>query len=317
MPYGWAAAAAAVGGALIEGNASKSAANTQSQADIAAQQTQLQMFNTIQGNEKPFINAGQGATSQLNKLFGGYFNTGYGNFNNHPTLNNAPTLGNTPTLGNIQGFSFDPRNLSQMPGYQFQLQQGDRALQSNDAASVGALSGTALKDLMGFNQGLAGTYENQYFNQALQGQQQNYAQTVGAEQQRYSQALGSEAQRYSQYLGTEGQQYNQALSNYQTNQGNYYTNQQNIFNRLSQIASLGQNAAGNLGSQGASLGTGIAQAQAAQGAATAAGTVGAANAYAGAASTIPLYALMANGGGYGGGYSYGGTPGAAGNVPYG
>lgn len=188
------------------------------------------MFNTIQGNEKPFIHGGVEAVGGLNSLFGpgGSFNKGYGNF------------------------SFNPNNLSQMPGYQFQLQQGDQAIQNTDSANVGAHSGAALKDLATFNQGLAGTYENQYFNQAL--------------------------------------------SNYQTNQGNYYTNQQNVFNRLNQIATLGQNAAGNLGTQGAALGTGVAQAQAAQGAAVAGGTVGAANAYAGAASSIPLYALLANGG---------------------
>lgn len=243
MTWGYVAVGAGtlVGGYLA-GQGAKSGANSQSQADQAAQRTQMQMFEQIQKNERPFISAGQGATRGLSELFGpgGRFNAGYDNF------------------------SFSPANIAKMPGYQFQLRQGDRALQSSDAATVGALSGPAMKDLISFNQGLAGQYEQQYYNQALQ--------------------------------------------KYQTNQGNYYTNQQNIFNRLNQIATLGQNAAGNLGTQGAALGTGVAQAQAAQGAAIGAGQVGVANAYAGAAGNIPLYALLANSNSAGGGNS-GTTPG--------
>lgn len=244
MPWG---AAIAAGGAIIGGalsaKGSKDAAASQSAADIAAQNTQKQMFNKIVGQEQPFLQAGKGATVGLNALYGtnGKNNQAYGDF------------------GGTGNFSFNPNSILSNPGFRFQMKQGDRALQSSDATTVGALSGAAMKDLSSFNQGLASTYENQYFNQALSTQQQNY---------------------------------NQALQGYQTNQGNYYTNQNNIFNRLSQIASLGQNAAGNLGSQGATLGTGVAQAQAAQGAAQAAGQVGAANAYAGAASTVPLYALL-------------------------
>jgi len=243
MTWGYVAVGAGtlIGG-YLSGQGAKSGAQSQANADEAAQQTQLQMFNTIQGNERPFITAGHGATTGLNKLFGpnGSFNKGYGDF------------------------SFNPANLSKMPGYQFQLQQGDQATQNTDAANIGAHSGAALKDLAIFNQGLAGTYEQQYYNQALQ--------------------------------------------NYQTNQGNYYTNQQNVFNRLNQIAGLGQNAAGNLGNTGSSLATGVAQAQAAQGAAVGAGQVGAANAYAGAASNIPLYALLSNGGGGGNSNTYLGNP---------
>lgn len=63
-------------------------------------------------------------------------------------------------------------------------------------------------------------------------------------------------------VGTANQYYGQYFNQFQTQQNN-------IFNRLQQIASLGQNAAGNLGSAGANLGTGIAQAQAA-----AAGSIG-------------------------------------------
>jgi hypothetical protein len=49
------------------------------------------------------------------------------------------------------------------PGYQFQLQTGGQAVRNADTPGVGALSGAALKDLMGFNQGMAATgYQNAY-----------------------------------------------------------------------------------------------------------------------------------------------------------
>lgn len=50
------------------------------------------------------------------------------------------------------------------PGYQFQLQTGGQAIRNADTPGVGALSGPALKDLMSFNQGLAGTAYQNAFN---------------------------------------------------------------------------------------------------------------------------------------------------------
>lgn len=43
------------------------------------------------------------------------------------------------------------------PGIQFQMKQGQQALQSSQAAKDGVMSGAALKSLIGFNQGMAGT----------------------------------------------------------------------------------------------------------------------------------------------------------------
>ena len=225
IPWGY--AAAAVAGAVVSSQGAQSAANTQAGAQEQAANTQMQMYNRTRKSELPFIEAGQKATIGLTQEFGpgGSYSSAY------------------------KGFNFNPGTLQNMPGYRFQLRQGDKALQSSDATTVGALSGAAMKDLSSFNQGLASTYENQYFNQAL--------------------------------------------SHYQTNQGNYYTGQQNQFNRLQQIASLGQNAAGNLGSNGANLGTGVAQAQAAAGGSIAAGQVAGYNAAGNAISSIPMYQMLA------------------------
>jgi hypothetical protein len=184
MPFAWAAGIAAVGsiaGGLIQSNAQGKAANTQAG-----------MFNTIVGQEQPYMQAGYGATSRLNQLLG-----------------LAP--GGTDNGYLTQKFNPTQEQLNNYPGYQFALKTGGQAIRNADTPGVGSLSGPALKDLMNFNVGTANQYYGQYFNQ-------------------------------------------------------FQEQQNNIFNRLSSIASLGQNAASNVGNNGAQLGTGIAQAQAAQGA---------------------------------------------------
>lgn len=207
MPWG------IVAGAAIGAIGSSIAAGKQASGQKAAAQTQADMFNTITQQEQPFIKPGYDAETTLSELLG----------------LNAPTgAGGTATGTNLPGGyltqTFNPtqQQLEQYPGYQFQLGQGDLALQSAASSGGSALSGPALKSLMGFNQGLAASNYNNYFNQFQQ--QQN-----------------------------------------------------NIFNRLSQIATIGQNAAGNLGSSGTQLGTGIAQAQAAAAGSQAAGIAGATN----------------------------------------
>jgi hypothetical protein len=175
--------------------------------------TQLAMFNKIVGQEQPFLTGGYGAESALGQLLG----TSSGSFGGLP--NGYLTQTFNPTMASLENY----------PGYQFALQQGDQALNNQNAPGIGAVSGPALKSLMSFNQGLAST------------------------------------------------QYQNAFNNFQTQQNN-------IFNRLSGIASLGQNAAGNLGNAGSQLGTGIAQAQAAAGGSIGSGVSGAANSL----GSIPL-----------------------------
>lgn len=136
-------AAGAIGSSLIQSGAQNKAANTQEG-----------MFNTITGQEQPFLQGGYGAETGLNQLLG----TAPGSFNG------------TPNGYLTQQFS--PKDLQNYPGYQFQLQQGDQAIQNSAAASTGAVSGPALKSLVNYNQGLAGTTYNNAFNQ-FQTQQTN------------------------------------------------------------------------------------------------------------------------------------------------
>lgn len=69
------------------------------------------------------------------------------------------------------GFSFTPGDLTQDPGYQFNLQQGQQALDRRQLAGGNYFSGQAGKELQQFGQGLAdNTYESA-FNRALQSRQ--------------------------------------------------------------------------------------------------------------------------------------------------
>lgn len=163
MPF----VAAVLGSAAIGALGSFGAASTQAGAQTQAANTQQNMFNTIVGQEQPFIQAGYGATSTLNRMLspGGQL---VSNFTPQDFLNNLD------------------------PGYQFQLQTGGQALRNADTPGVGALSGPALKDLMSFNQGMAATGYQNAFNRfqtqntnifsrlsAIAGLGQNAASNVG------------------------------------------------------------------------------------------------------------------------------------------
>lgn len=154
-------AAAIVGGSLISGvlgsNAAQSAASTQAGAQEQAAQTQLQMFNTINSQEQPFIQAGYGANTTLNQLLG-------------------LTSGN-PGGGLSNGYltqTFNPTQdqLNNYPGYQFALNTGEQAVRNADTPANGALSGATMKDLMSFAEGTAAQNYGNYFNQ-YQTQQNN------------------------------------------------------------------------------------------------------------------------------------------------
>lgn len=209
MPAGWAALGAAAIGAV----GSVVAGGEQASGQEAAANTQQNMFNTIVGQEQPFLQGGYGAENEILQAMGSSAATG-------PNGTVAGT--NLPGGYLTQTFNPTESDLENYPGYQFQLNQGDLAVNSANSAGGSALSGPALKSLMSFNQGLAASNYQNYFNQ-------------------------------------------------------FQTQQNNIFNRLSNIAALGQNAAGNLGTAGANLGTGIAQAQAAAAGSIAGGISGASN----------------------------------------
>jgi hypothetical protein len=197
-------------------------------------------------------------------------------------------------------FAFNPKDLENEPGYQFQLQQGMKALQ-NSAAGRGMLqSGAALKSAIGYEQGLAGTsYQNAY-NRALS--------TFNTNQQGY-QTLANLGQTANSQGIQAGGIYGGQLTSLAGLGSN--ANMQGA-SLLSNTALQGNEYIGNAQMSGAradaDLITGAGNAQAA-------GTMGSANAWGGALNGVGnaamMYGLskMKNGGGGSGNYGFGGNSG--------
>jgi hypothetical protein len=169
--------AASLIGGLIGSDASKEAAAQQAAAANRALDVSSNEFNTITGQESPFLQSGYGSLGQLNYLLGigapgtaGKPGTGgLSGANGTPGafMGTAPTAASS-TGGNY-GSLLDPFNLSDWqqlsPAYNFQKQQGTQGVLNGAAAGSGALSGSAQKDLIDYNQGLANTSFNNAFNQ--------------------------------------------------------------------------------------------------------------------------------------------------------
>lgn len=196
-------ATAIIGGAIIGGIASNSAADTQaSAANNATQATQTQNAQT-RADEAPWRAAGATALNQIGDFMGTSGNTsatGYGSFNHQ--------------------FNADDLKTNLAPNYDFMLQQGLGA--TTNAGNAAGFSGNTLKGINDYAQGYAGNA------------------------------------------------YQQAFSN-------YTANQTNIYNRLSNLAGLGQTAnqvTGSLGAQNTANAGNFATSGAA---ATAAGIVGTGN----------------------------------------
>lgn len=129
-------AVGALGSAAIGSSATSKAADAQTQAAQMAQQTQLQMYNQTRSDLQPYMNYGNNAFSQLANIFGFGGQAGGGG-----------TFGPNSQLAT--------QALTQMPGYQFGLDQGVQALDRSAASRGTALSGGQLRDSQIFGQNYA------------------------------------------------------------------------------------------------------------------------------------------------------------------
>lgn len=155
----------------------------------------------------------------------------------------------------------------QYPGYQFQLQQGEQAIQNSAAATGELLDPNTQRSLINYAENAGTADYNNVYNQALQQYQQNY--------NIFSNNQANQWNRLAATAGigqTSAGQLNSADSNFGTNAGNTLLN------------------------TGNAISTGLNNAAAA----TASGYVGSANAYSGALGTIgnaaqlPLYMQLLN-----------------------
>ncbi len=141
---------AGVGGAMIASNGAQSAANTQANAATYNENNMLAAGNNAS-------NMDLGAIGQANSYFQPYANLGN---------TSAAGMQNLLTgMNNGQAMSA----LQNMPGYQFELQQGLEATQNGFAAQGLGSSGAAMKGAGNYAQGLASSDLNNYYNQLMGG----------------------------------------------------------------------------------------------------------------------------------------------------
>ena len=140
MPFAIGAAiagAASLAGSAISSSAASSAANTQAGASLAGSQAQInfeqQALSQATAQNAPYAAAGTPAVSELSSLL---------------------------KPGGSAGF-----DLSTLPGFKFQMDQGTSAIENSGAARGTQLSGNTLQSLDQFGQGVASTNFNQYLSQ--------------------------------------------------------------------------------------------------------------------------------------------------------
>lgn len=136
------AGAGSVAGALIGSNATGNAAKTQAAGEQSALELQQQEWEQQQANQAPYLQAGQSALAAMQ----------------NPAFQQ----------------NFTAADFTANPGYQFQLQQGNQALQQSAAAGGGLQSGGTLKAMAGYTQGLANTTYQQAYENFMQNKTTNY-----------------------------------------------------------------------------------------------------------------------------------------------
>jgi hypothetical protein len=216
---GW-VAGAVVGSSLISANASRKAAKAQTaatseasqlQSDAAVRAAEIQreianatiaeqrrQFNRTEELQKPFYTAGVGALNQLVPLASNY----------------------TP---------FGMKQFEADPGYSFRMDEGMKALERSAAARGGLLSGSAMKGIQRFSQGLASDEYTNAFNryQTERSARLNPLQSLAGMGQTSAGQIGQAGQAMTAGMGQTGQSMASNLGNLYTsnasNLGNIYT----------------------------------------------------------------------------------------------
>jgi hypothetical protein len=178
-------AGASLLGGILGSNASGQAAKEEIQA-LQKAQASLQQDET-QGKQSlaPYLGAGSQATGLLSDMLS---TPGQGLLTPWTQQFTAPTAAQAAAT----------------PGYQFQLQQGENAIQNSAAARGGLLSGGTLADLNNYAQGTASTNYQNTFSNALTQYQNAYQTFLNNQNNTYNRLAGQSAQG----LGAAGQNVN-------------------------------------------------------------------------------------------------------------
>lgn len=124
----------ALAGAAISANASSNAASTEAGAANNATDALQRQYNLNRQDVQPWLDSGKNALGQLNQQM--------------PNLTR----------------SFSMADFQADPGYAFNLQQGQQAIERSAAARGGLNSGATMKSLANYSQGVANQTYNDSFN---------------------------------------------------------------------------------------------------------------------------------------------------------
>jgi hypothetical protein len=173
----------AIGG-LLGGLFGRSAAKKASEADKQAASIEQQAGAGVQRTTQAQLAQGQAELSP-------YVSAGAPAFQTVASLMGEGAQGQGP-LASFTG-EFQAPTAAQAeatPGYQFQLEEGRKALENSAAAKGGILSTGMGKQLEQYGQGLASTNYSDTYNRAMQQYQQQYQQFLNNQNNLYSRLMG-------------------------------------------------------------------------------------------------------------------------------
>jgi hypothetical protein len=257
-------AGATLGAGLLGAGASKSAADTQAAAADRATQSQKQMFDIINAQNAPWRQAGQTALSAMTSGFGGKGSI-YASQSPAEVQAEIASLQQQKAAGTDAAGTYNP------------------AFDQEISKAQAALSGTSDQFTHQFNAQDLATNLSPSYNFMLQ-------QGLGATQNALNVGGGNISGNTMRGMTKFAEDY--ASTGYQQAFENYTANQTNIFNRLSNIAGLGQTSNQTVAGAGAPISASTAQSMMSAGASRAAGTVGMANALGGAGTSAASWYSM-------------------------
>lgn len=130
--------------------------------------------NSALGGFGSVLGSAGGGGSSYGSLLSPLASTALGSYSNSKATDQL-VAGQKQALGLYNGIAneqWTPGDLASSPGYQFQLDQGQKAIDQKNAATGGYYSGGALKDATEYSQGLASTTAQQQYQQWLSTQAQ-------------------------------------------------------------------------------------------------------------------------------------------------
>lgn len=322
MPVGWAAAGAAVAGlgaAAMQADAAKDAARTQQGGAAYAADVQRDMFDISRQQQQPFMQTGYAANDVLSRLMGlaptagrslpSNMSAGSTGWQSSWDENNGRLVGDTYLPADVElkdvggGWSEvwrpgEGRVGTLRPGGkngQFINDTNWQMPQPGATQSGESLTGAAIGEdgYAADNTGLPTGFLTQLFtpeafkagmDPGYQWRQQQGAQGVMNTAAAGSGSLSGPALRALMQAnqGMASQEYGAAFDRFNTQQGN-------IFQRLTSMSGMGQNAAAGVGNNAMTAGSNIGANIVGGANAAAAGQIGAANAYGGALSDLGAY----------------------------